>query len=67
MTWAQSFTTATRAAVIFALEPVFALATSLAVGAEEVGPRALAGAACILAGILVVELKPMQKHKHPSP
>jgi drug/metabolite transporter (DMT)-like permease len=67
MTWAQRFTPPTRAAVIFALEPVFALATSLLVGAEEVGARALAGAACILSGILVVELKPMQKAQHPSP
>jgi drug/metabolite transporter (DMT)-like permease len=67
MTWAQRFTAPTRAAVIFSLEPVFALGTSLAVGAEEVGSRALAGAGCILAGILVVELKPMQKSQHPSP
>ena len=66
MTWAQQFTAPTRAAVIFSLEPVFALATSLVVGAEEVGARALAGAACILAGILVVELKPMRKDRHPS-
>jgi drug/metabolite transporter (DMT)-like permease len=67
MTWAQSFTTATRAAVIYSLEPVFALGTSVLVGAEEVGARALAGAGCILAGILAVELKPMRKPQHPSP
>ena len=67
MTWAQQFTAPARAAVIFSLEPVFALATSLLAGAEEVGLRALAGAACILTGILVVELKPMQKARHPSP
>jgi drug/metabolite transporter (DMT)-like permease len=67
MTWAQQFTAPTRAAVIFALEPVFALATSLTLGAEEVGSRALAGAGCILAGILLVELKPNPKAQHPSP
>jgi drug/metabolite transporter (DMT)-like permease len=67
MTWAQRFTPPTRAALIFALEPVFALATSLVLGVEEVGARALAGAACILTGILVVELKPMPKAQHPSP
>jgi drug/metabolite transporter (DMT)-like permease len=67
MTWAQQFTAPARAAVIFSLEPVFALVTSVAVGAEEVGGRALAGSACILAGILVVELKPMRKAEHPSP
>jgi drug/metabolite transporter (DMT)-like permease len=67
MTWAQRFTPPTRAALIFALEPVFALLTSLVLGVEEVGGRALGGAACILTGILVVELKPMQKAQHPSP
>jgi drug/metabolite transporter (DMT)-like permease len=57
-TWAQARTTATRAAVIFSLEPVFAWLTSWLVAGETLTPRAFAGAACILAGILLVELKP---------
>ena len=63
-TWAQKHTTATRAALIFSLEPVFAWLTSyLAVG-ELLTPRAVAGAALILAGILVAELKPLRWGVH---
>ncbi len=57
-TWGQKYTTPTRTAIIFSLEPVFALATSYAVGAESLTARSISGAACILAGILAVELKP---------
>jgi drug/metabolite transporter (DMT)-like permease len=60
-TWAQARTTATRAAVIFSLEPVFAWLTSWAVEGEILTPRSMAGAACIFAGILFVELKPMRQ------
>lgn len=57
-TWAQQYTTATRTALIFALEPVFALATAVVLGGERVSGFGLAGAALILTGILAVELKP---------
>ena len=66
-TWAQRFTTATRAALIFALEPVFAWLTSFAVAGEILSGRAAAGAVCILAGILLVELKPIPARSHPLP
>ncbi len=56
-TWAQQYTTPTRAALIFALEPVFALATAVWVGGERTTLTALAGGILILAGILAVELK----------
>jgi drug/metabolite transporter (DMT)-like permease len=59
-TWGQKYTTPTRTALIFALEPVFALATSYAVGAEALTARSVSGAACILGGILAVELKPVK-------
>lgn len=59
-TWAQARTSATRAAVIFSLEPVFAWLTSWLVEGEVLTARGLGGAACILAGILVVELKPFR-------
>ena len=59
-TWGQARTTATRAAVIFALEPVFAWLTSWLLEGEILTGRAVAGATCILVGILLVELKPIR-------
>jgi drug/metabolite transporter (DMT)-like permease len=56
--WAQRHTSFTRTAVIFAAEPVFAAATSFVVLGEVLTARAWAGAGLILAGILIVELKP---------
>ncbi len=60
-TWGQKFTPATRTALIFALEPVFALATAVLAGHEPLTASAVAGGALILAGILAVELKPAAK------
>ncbi len=57
-TWAQQYTTATRTALIFALEPVFALATAVWAGGERLTPAGLLGAILILVGIVAVELKP---------
>jgi drug/metabolite transporter (DMT)-like permease len=57
-TWAQQYTTATRAALIFALEPVFALAVAVFAGGERLTWAATSGGALILTGILAVELKP---------
>jgi drug/metabolite transporter (DMT)-like permease len=56
--WAQRYTTSTRTALIFMLEPVFAWITSYLLTGETLSARAAAGAALILAGILTVELKP---------
>ena len=52
-TWGQKHTTSTRTALIFALEPVFALMTAIAVGEPARWP-AIVGGALILAGILAV-------------
>ncbi len=57
-TWAQQYTSVTRTAVILSLEPVFALATAVLSGSQALSRGALGGGALILAGILVVELKP---------
>ena len=65
--WAQQFTTATRTALIFSMEPVFALLASFVLAGEVLTPRAALGAALILGGILVVELKPVRFGAHPSP
>lgn len=54
--WAQQFTPATHAALIFTLEPVFAWLTSFFYLGERLGLRAGAGALLILSGILVSEL-----------
>lgn len=65
-TWAQARTTATRAAVIFSLEPAFAAVMSVAAGAERVTATLAGGCFLILAGIGVAELKPLRFGKHPS-
>lgn len=54
--WAQQFTPPTHTALIFSLEPVFALITSYLVIGERLGIRAGIGAALILAGVLLSEL-----------
>lgn len=54
--WAQQYTTPSHAAILFTLEPVFAVATSYVVLGERLGVRALLGAALVLAGILAAEL-----------
>src|SRR5260370_133433 len=54
--WAQQYTSATPAAIIFTLEPVFAGLTSFVFYHERLGGRSLAGAGLILGGILIAEL-----------
>jgi len=56
--WAQRFTSSTRTALIYALEPVFAWMTSWIVLGESLSGRAAGGALLILAGVLLVEVKP---------
>jgi drug/metabolite transporter (DMT)-like permease len=54
-TWAQARMSATRVGVLIALEPVFALLFSVAMGREAFTFRAALGMALILAGMLTVE------------
>jgi drug/metabolite transporter (DMT)-like permease len=54
--WAQQYTSANHAAIIFTLEPVFAGLTSFFFYHERLSARSLLGAALILGGILVAEL-----------
>jgi len=56
--WAQKHLPPTHTAVILSLEPVFAWLTALIFLHEHLGPRALAGAALIIAGIALTELFP---------
>jgi drug/metabolite transporter (DMT)-like permease len=64
--WAQQVTTATRAALIFALEPVVAWIFAFTIMGERLPGKAIFGAVLILAGILVAELKPIRLSQHPS-
>jgi drug/metabolite transporter (DMT)-like permease len=57
MAWAQNYTTATRSALIFSLEPVVAWLTSWILTGETLPLRSGAGAVLILAGILLVEVR----------
>jgi drug/metabolite transporter (DMT)-like permease len=63
-TWAQRWSSPTRTVLIFSLEPVFAWVTSYLVAGEVLSRRATVGAGLILAGILVVELKPIGRRRH---
>jgi drug/metabolite transporter (DMT)-like permease len=62
--WAQHYTTSTRTALIYALEPVVAWITSFCIAGESLSARAAAGAAFILSGVLLVEMKPSNPRKH---
>jgi len=64
--WAQQHTTPTRTALIYSLEPVVAWFTSFWVMGELLSSRAALGAALILTGILLVELKRVHSTEHLS-
>ncbi|HTV09663.1 MAG TPA: DMT family transporter [Candidatus Aquilonibacter sp.] len=55
--WAQQILPPTHTALILTLEPVFAALTSLLFFHEHFGPREILGAALILCGILLAELR----------
>ena len=63
--WAQHYTTSTRTALIYALEPVVAWITSFSIAGEGLSGQAAAGAALILSGVLLVEMKPFHRRPHP--
>jgi drug/metabolite transporter (DMT)-like permease len=64
--WAMQYTSATRTALIFLLEPIVAWITAYCLFHEGLAPRAGAGAALILLGVVLVELKPLRSRQHPS-
>jgi len=55
-TWAQSHLTATRAAIVMTLEPVFAAMFAVALGGESLTLRMLLGGAMVLTAMYTVEL-----------
>lgn len=57
-TWAQARVEASRAAVIMAMEPVWAAAFAVAFGGESLTGRMIIGGGAILAAMYLVELAP---------
>jgi drug/metabolite transporter (DMT)-like permease len=55
-TWAQAHMSATRAAIIMTLEPVFAAGFAVAFGGESLTLRMLVGGGLVLAAMYTVEL-----------
>ena len=60
-TWAQRWSSPTRTALLFSLEPVFAWIASYLLAGEALSVRGVAGAALILSGIAVVEVRPFRR------
>jgi len=54
--WAQQFTSPGHVAILFALEPVFAVITSYLLLHERLSARAWKGAGMVVAGIMIAEL-----------
>jgi drug/metabolite transporter (DMT)-like permease len=66
--WAQQYTTPSHAAILFTLEPLFAVITSYLMIRERLGQRAMLGALFVLAGIFVAEiLGPPAAPESPEP
>jgi drug/metabolite transporter (DMT)-like permease len=55
-TWGQAHMSATRAAIVMTLEPVFAAGFAVAFGGESLGWRMLVGGGLVLAAMYTVEL-----------
>ena len=56
-TWAQAHLTATRAAIVMAMEPVFAAFFAVVLGGEDLTSRMLVGGALVVAAMYLVELR----------
>jgi drug/metabolite transporter (DMT)-like permease len=66
-TWAQARVEASRAAVIMAMEPVWAAAFAVAFGGESLTVRMLIGGGAILTAMYLVELAPRRTRAATSP
>ncbi|HEX7816333.1 DMT family transporter [Dyella sp.] len=60
-TWAQAHLSATRAAIVMTLEPVFAAGFAIAFGGEGMTWRLMVGGVLVLAAMYLVELAPRRK------
>ena len=66
-TWAQARIEPSRAAVVMAMEPVWAAAFAVALGGESVTLRMVLGGLAILAAMYLVELAPRRGPGEPAP
>jgi drug/metabolite transporter (DMT)-like permease len=57
-TWAQAHMSATRAAIVMTMEPVFAAAFAVAWGGEDLSARMVGGGTLVLAAMYLAELGP---------
>ncbi|ABM40497.1 protein of unknown function DUF6, transmembrane [Acidovorax sp. JS42] len=64
--WGQQRVDAMRSAIVFGLEPVFAAATAWVLIGERLGAAGLAGAALIVAALVVSQLPPPRALARPS-
>jgi drug/metabolite transporter (DMT)-like permease len=60
-TWAQAHLSATRAAIIMSMEPVFAALFAVLFGGETATTRMLAGGVLVLAAMVLAELAPRRR------
>lgn len=65
-TWAQSLVSATRAAVVMTMEPVFAGFFAVVIGGNQLTLRTIVGAACILAAMFIINLKSGRSDTRPK-
>ena len=65
-TWAQTQMSASRAAVVMTLEPVFAALFAVIFGGEHAGWRMLLGGAMVLAAMYLIELAPQRPVPDPE-
>jgi len=61
-TWAQARVEPSRAAVIMAMEPVWAAAFAVALGGETISVRMVVGGLAIVAAMYLVQRSPRQDH-----
>jgi drug/metabolite transporter (DMT)-like permease len=59
----QKYTSPTRVALIFAMEPVFAAVAAFIWNDESLGAKALLGCSLILGGMILAELPPLTAYK----
>ena len=62
-TWAQTMVSPTRAAIVMTMEPVFAGLFAVVIGGNQLSWRTLVGGACIVAAMLIINLK--SSHSQP--
>ncbi|MGL5930140.1 MAG: DMT family transporter [Dermatophilaceae bacterium] len=65
-TWAQAHLTATRAAIVMALEPVFAAFFAVLLGGESLTARMLLGGALVVSAMYLVELRGPGAERSPT-